>query len=288
MDDTRSLGSLHTLHKCPSAALVSTCSEERLEVEQFVCRLDKTSYARLLKTHILQEHLTLLVILQLGDISLGSSSYDKHLGILIGNSRLHSLGVSIARYGRGLIHVADIQYRLIGQKVKVRNQFTLLLIGLHSTCRATLLQRLLELHEQIVLALGILVTRYGLLLALADIILYGLQILELQLCINNTLVAHGVHRTINVSNITILEATQNVDNSIRITNISQELISKTLTLRCALHQAGNINNLNCCGDNLLRVIYLGQLNQTLIGHGDNTHVGLDCTEREVCSLRLCI
>ena len=288
MDDTRSLGSLHTLNEGPCTALVGTSGEECLQVEQLVCRLDQTCHARLLKTHILQEHLTLLVILQLGDIGLGSRSHDQHLGILVGNGSLHSLGVHVTRYGRCLINITYVEYGLVGQKIKVGNELALLLVGLNRTSRATLLQRLLELHQKIVTTLGVLIARCGLLLALADIVLYGLQILQLQLRVDNTLVANGIHRAIDVRNITILEATQNVDDCIGVADIAEELISQAFALRSTLHQTGDIDNLDGGGDNLAGVINLGQLNESLIGYGDNTHIGLDCTEREICSLRLSV
>ena len=288
MDNACCLWSLHTFHESPSAALVGTCCEECLQVEQLICRLDKTSHSRLLQAHILQEHLTLVVILQLGDIGLGSCCHDKHLGILVGNSGLNSLGVSVARHSACLIDIADVQHRLIGQKIQISDQLALLLIGLDRTSRAALLQRLLELHEQIVATLGVLVASGSLLLAFAYVILYCLQILQLQLCVDNTLVTNWINRAIDVGDVTILKAAQNVDNSIGIADIAQELVTQALTLRCTLYQTCDIDNLDSCRDNLLWVINLSQLHQALIGYGDNANVGLDSTEREICRLRLCV
>ena len=61
-----------------------------------------------------------------------------------------------------------------------------------------------------------------------------------------------------MSNITILEATQNVNNSVGVTNIAKELISQTLALRGTLHQTSDIDNLDGGGDNLSGVVNLGQ------------------------------
>ena len=99
VDDTSGLRGLHTTAEGPSSALISTCGEECLQIEKTVCGLDKTAHARLLQAHILQEHLSLLVAIQLSDIGLGRCRHNKHLGTLAGNSCTHSLGVNIARYG---------------------------------------------------------------------------------------------------------------------------------------------------------------------------------------------
>ena len=64
----------------------------------------------------------------------------------------------------------------------------------------------------------------------ADTILDSLEVLELKLSVDDTLIAYWVYATINVRNILILEAAQHVDNSICITNICQELITEALTL----------------------------------------------------------
>ena len=91
-----------------------------------------------------------------------------------------------------------------------------------------------------------------------------------------------------MGDVGILEATQHVDNGVRRADIAQKLVAQTFALRGTLHQTGNIDNLDRRGDDPLRVVDLGQTDQTLIGYGDHADVGFDRAEREVGCLRLCV
>jgi hypothetical protein len=193
--------------------------------------------------------------------------------------------MDITIYGRCLVDITNIQYWLIGKEVEIPNCLALLRSKLYGTCRETLLQRLLIAAEDVVLTLGNLIASGSLLLALAYTVLDGLEVLELKLSVDDALIAHRVHGAINVCDVIVLEATQHVDNSVGVTNVGKELITKTLTLGCTLHQASDIDNLDGCWYNTLRVVNLHELSKALIGYGDHTHVGLNSTEGEVCRLR---
>ena len=91
-----------------------------------------------------------------------------------------------------------------------------------------------------------------------------------------------------MSDVLVVEATQNVDNRVGIANVGEELVTQTFALRCTLNQTCDIDNLDRGGDHALRVIDLGEFDQSLIGYGDHAHVGFDRTEREVCCLRLSV
>ena len=257
-----------------------------MQVEQLVCRFDQTAHARLGQTHLFEEHLALVVILQLGNIGLGCSCHDQQLGILLGDSCANSLDVSIARCGATLVDITNVQYGLIGQQVKIGNHLAVLLIQLDRTSRTALLQNLLITAQNLVGTLSVLVTRRSLLLHLTNAALDCFEIFELQLGVDNALIAHGVDRAVDVSDVLVVEAAQHVDNCVGIANVGEELVTQTFTLRCALNQTCDIDNLDRSGDHTLRVVDLGEFDQSLVGYGDHTHVGFDRTEREVCCLRL--
>ena len=58
MDDTGRLRSLVALVDGPCPAFVSTCREECLQAEQFVCALDQSCGSGFSKPHFIQEHLS--------------------------------------------------------------------------------------------------------------------------------------------------------------------------------------------------------------------------------------
>ena len=91
-----------------------------------------------------------------------------------------------------------------------------------------------------------------------------------------------------MGDVAILEATQDVDNGVRSADVAEEFVAQTLALRGTLYKTCDIDNLNCGGDDALRLVNFGQTNQTLVGYGDDTHVGFDGAEGEVGCLCLCI
>ena len=153
-------------------------------------------------------------------------------------------------------------------------------------CAQPLLQRLAVAHQDIVLALGRLVAGRCLLLALADAALDRFEIFELQLGIDDALVAHGVDRAVDVGYVVVLEAAQHVDYRIGVADVGQELVAQTLALGGSLDKTGYVDDLDSGGYDAFRIIYFGQLDQTLVRHGYHAYVGFDSTEREVGRLRL--
>ena len=73
-----------------------------------------------------------------------------------------------------------------------------------------------------------------------------------------------------------------MDDGIALTDVAQELVTKTLALAGAFYQSGYIDYLNGGGNDSARMNQLGQFGQALIGNGDGSYVGFNGTEREVC------
>ena len=87
--------------------------------------------------------------------------------------------------------------------------------------------------------------------------------------------------------ITIVEATEHMNNSIGLANICKELISKTLSLRGALDQSCDVNYLDCCRDNTSWMNQFSKFIKTLIWHCDHTYVRFDSAKREIGCLCFC-
>ena len=287
MDNSRSLRRFEALGVGPSPRLVGTRSEESLQSEECVCALDKTAHARLFNAQLLQEDLALLVAVQLGNVSLGCSCHNEQFGILLLDSLAHRIDIGVARNHTCLINIADIQHGFVGQQTQLLHPLCIfLVVNLHRASSLTLLHSLLVAAENVVLTLCDFVARGSLLLCLTNAVLDGFEVLHNELGVDNLFVPHGVYRAVNVGNVLVVEAAQNVNNRIGIANVGKEFIAQALAPRSAFHQTCNIDNLDGGRYHTLGVVNLGELGKPLVGYGDYAHIGVDGAEREVC--RLCL
>ena len=85
-----------------------------------------------------------------------------------------------------------------------------------------------------------------------------------------------------MDHVAVVKAAQHVDDGVRLADVAQELVAQALAFRSALHQSGDVHNLDRCRHDAARMNQLGQAVQPLVGDGDDTHVGLYGAEGEVC------
>ena len=114
------------------------------------------------------------------------------------------------------------------------------------------------------------------------------QICEDQLQIDCLDVAHGIHASIHMDDIAVLEAAHYMNDRVYFTNISEELVSQAFTFRSALDQTGNINELNDSRCNLLGMIHFTQKANSLIRDRYNADVRVNRTERIVGRFCSCL
>ena len=98
-------------------------------------------------------------------------------------------------------------------------------------------------------------------------------------------VAGRIDRTLNVHDVLVVEAADNVNNGVHLANVGQELVAKALTLACAAYQTGDIHELDHSRRGLLCVIEFGQRLQTLVRYSDHADIRVDGAERIVCAFR---
>ena len=84
--------------------------------------------------------------------------------------------------------------------------------------------------------------------------------------------------------VSIVKAANHMNDRINLTDVSQELVTKTFTLRCSLYQSGNIHKLNCSMYYFSRMMHLCQNIQALVRNRHDTNVWLDRAEWVVGSL----
>lgn len=135
--------------------------------------------------------------------------------------------------------------------------------------------------------LGVFVACGSDLLLLRELALDGLEILELQLRVDDVLVGSGVYGCAALTHhIVVVEAADDVDDRVALTDVAEELVAEALALGGTLHQSGDIHDLTGGGHDTSRMHDLGELRQTLVGNGDDTEVRFNRTEREVGCLCL--
>ena len=291
VDDAGTLRSLPALVVCPRLHLHLAGGDECLQVEQVVSLLDETVHAALLKAQLLKEHLLVLVSLERCDVLLGLRSDDEHLRTLVLCYLRNLLRVLVAALCRRLVYVAHVEHGLGGEQEEVVSVALLLLrLELYAACVLSFLQHLLVSLEHRHGYLGVLVVADGCYLRLLlQLRLYGLEVLQLQLGVDNLLVLNRVHNRATLAHdVVVVEAAQHVDDGVGLADVAEELVAQALALRRTLHESGDVYYLASCGHDATRVNYLGKLREAFVGNGDDAHVRLDCTEREVGCLRLSV
>ena len=68
-------------------------------------------------------------------------------------------------------------------------------------------------------------------------------------------------------------------------NVGKELVAEPFALGRAFNEARDVHERHTCWDDLFGPCDLGQCVETCIRHGNVAHVGLNCAEREIRSLR---
>ena len=111
--------------------------------------------------------------------------------------------------------------------------------------------------------------------------LHALEVCERQLGIDRFDVAHGIDGPFHVYDVGILETAHDMDDGVHLAYVRKELVSQALAVARALDQPRYVHELHDGVRDLFGVVHLAEHFQTLVGHGDHAHVGLDRAERVV-------
>jgi len=101
------------------------------------------------------------------------------------------------------------------------------------------------------------------------------------------LIAYRVYLSIYVDDVIIIEAAQDMDDRIRTADITQELVAQASPLLAPFTRPA-ISTISTVVGTTRWVLPAFQLNQPFVRDGNDTHVGLNGTEREIGRLRLCV
>ena len=286
MDLTCRLGCLCALGNCPSANLLGSCGEVGDKTEKRVACLDKLIKTALCNSHILKEHL-LFLALKLCDLGLYACANGDYRAVLTCGKLLNC---HISRITRRLLcrlvltYVCDVNNGLACQERSIKEASLLVLCKSHGARALTLLKNCVNALKKLQLTRKSLVALHSLLGSVYSS-LYHFHIREDKLHIDGLKISHGVDRSVNVDNIIVLEAAYDVNYRIALTDVRQELVAKSLTLRSSLYKTCNINELNNSRSVLLGVIHFSKHVKAAVRHGYNAYVRLYRAEGIVCRFR---
>ena len=288
VDDTGGAGRLVPGLDGPGAAFVGPGREEGAEAQQLVCALDEAHYAALLEAHLFQEHLPVLIVLNLRDFSLRFGGNHQNLGVLRRNSRPDSLHVSVASSRRSLVYIAHIHHRLVGDEEQVLGHLLFFcILRYHFPAGMALLQDRLVTEQQGQQFFSLLVPAGSShFLYLLDAVFHRLKVFDLQLCIHHLFVPHRVHGTVYMDDIPVIETAQHMQDGVGLADIGQKLVAQALPAGSPLHQAGNIHNFHGSGNGTLGLANVREHLQALVRHIGGTHIGVDGAERKIGALGL--
>lgn len=136
------------------------------------------------------------------------------------------------------------------------------------------------LHEK-VLHLERLTTTAGLLLVVLEVLLGELDVLDAELLVDDLQVTDGVDITLDVDDLGIVEATNDLEDGIDGANVGQERISKTSTSRGTTGQTSNVVDGKVGRDARLGLVLLAKPVEAVIGNDDTRLLGVDGSVGEV-------
>lgn len=136
------------------------------------------------------------------------------------------------------------------------------------------------LHEE-VLHLERLTTTAGLLLVVLEGLLGELDILDAKLLADDLQITNGVDVTLDVDDLGIVEATDDLENGVDGANVGQESVTETSTSGGATGQTGNIVDGQVGRDLGLGLVLLAEPVEALIGDDDARLFGVDGSVGEV-------
>ena len=286
VDHTGGLRRLVSLADGPGAALVRTGGEESLQAQQAVGALDQADDAGLFQTQFFQEHLTVFVILDFGDIRLGLRGDDQDFRVLLLDGFPDRVDICVALGGGGFIDIADIHDRLVGQQVQVLGHgFFIGILGNDRPAGFPFQQGCPVAFQQVQQFLGFLVRPdLGLFGHLGDAAFDGLQVLDLQFCIDNFLVPDRIYAAVDVDDVAVVKTTQYVQDGVGFPDVGQELVAQAFSFTGPFDKTGDVDDVDRGRNGPFRLADVRQDFQPLVRNIGRSEVRLDGAEREIGAL----
>ena len=245
-----------------------------------------------MQTQLGQEHLLLLCVHACNILFELCADRQDHCALRVRDS-LYSLEALIFLVVAGkafLVHVGRIDDLLCGQQVALVYDAVDILVlaeALKGAGGLALLEMCLELFQNVYVEQQLLVC-LGRLARALQTAFQMLDVRKNELEIDGLDVARRIDRALDVNDVLVVEAADNVYDCVDFADMGQELVAQTLALACAADQTGDVYELYDSRGGFLRVIQIGQRLKTLIRYRYHADVRVDGAERVVRALRACL
>jgi hypothetical protein len=178
--------------------------------------------------------------------------------------------------------IGDVECRLHAEEKKRVQHHALLPAPVKRARRFALIERDLHLLQHRDQALRFLVAGHlRHLPVFSELLLDRLQIRQRQLGMDSVDIGGGIDLAGDVHHVGVVEGPHHVHDRVHLADVREELVAQSLALGCARDQAGDVHELDCRRNDLLRSIDLRELCEPQVGHLDDADVGLDGAERIV-------
>jgi len=104
------------------------------------------------------------------------------------------------------------------------------------------------------------------------------EVFENELCFNDFDVTLGINGGVDVDDIGIVEAPDDMKNCVDVAYVREKLIAETIAFVGAADKAGNINKLKSCRNGFRGPEDLCESVESIVGDGDNANVWVDRAE----------
>ena len=238
----------------PCPALIGTAGEEGYKPQQSIRALYHAVKTRLLHAHLLKEHFSLLR-LKGGYLLFELCADRQHLcALCLGNGAKLLVVVVVLVIGYAVfVHICGVDDGLDGQQVARCDKLhvvRLALVAANALALVKVLQKALEnlgLVQEFLVALGVFV-------CLFDAALDHLHVGHDKLKVNDLNITLGVCAALDMDDILIVEAAHDMDDSVGVAYIRQELVAQSLALGCTLDKACDVDKLDDGRGVLLRLV----------------------------------
>ena len=273
----------------PRADLLRSCGKIADKSEERVACLDKSVKTALGNSEILKEECLFLGV-KLCDLSLKLSTDSDYLRVLTLCLSLERIVVAVSNGLASclvLAYVCNVDDRLHREQGSVVEARKLGLVKLYLTRAFALGESRVKLLKYCKLACERLVALHSLLGAV-NAALDHLDVREDKLKIYCLKVAKRVDRAVNVNDVVVLKATDDVKDSVNLADVREELVSKALAARSALNESRDVNELDDSGCIFFGIVHFCKIIKARIGHSHHAYVRLDSAEGVVCGFSSCI
>ena len=287
VNDACGLWGLCTVGNGPGADFLHAGGEVGNEAEQLVGRVDKAVETGFGEAHV-GEELGTFGRLKERDFGFHGAADTHHLCAFLGGALLDGGDPLVAVFKTVLVDVGHVEDRFYRDEMQVVGGCFLVVGELDRTGRLAVAKGGEQLGEGFGFGLDLVVGGvFDGLLDLCPALFGGFKVGQQQLGVDDVHVVQGIDAAGDVDDIGIVEAADDVADSVGGANVAEELVAQAFALTCAFDQSGDVDELHGGGHGAVGLDEAGDAVEPLVGHGDHADVGIDGAERVVGRLRFC-